>query len=162
MDQLDLSDFFKTKGEAVDFSSRLSDISDKAYQTDFDLSRLLTASLGVTKKEKFIKLLRENNVSEGSKNKLIGFFNRIQEQIAAIAVITMTVAIEPPEEIMTELAQWFLTNINRQVLFDIRVDPVLAGGATISFNGKFKDYTIRPVFDKYLQEILDKKPTANQ
>jgi F0F1-type ATP synthase delta subunit len=151
MDQIDLTFFFKTKAEAADFSVRLAVITDEVYKTDFNLEQALTKSLGIQKKEKFITLLRDNDINAGAKSALLDFFGKVQAKIAAMQVATLTLALEPPEEMLQSLSEWFLLNINKQVLFDIKVDPALIAGATLTYNGKYKDYSIGQVVEKIIK-----------
>jgi len=155
MEQLDLSDFIKTKAQALDFSIRLSLISQKFFETDFNLQKELLEQLGMHKADKFITLLRENKVNETAIESLKIFFNLLQMKITSLPVITMKLAIEPKEKTLQTLSQWFLLNVNKQVLFDITVDPEIIGGVDIYFDSKFLDFSVRTTFDKILKEITE-------
>jgi len=153
MEDLDLSGFFTTNVEAADFLTRISAISEDIYRTDFDLEKALIEQLGIRKKDKFAILLRDNKISQGSNPALKDFFDKIREKISSMPVISLTLAFEPGEETLKILSDWFPLNINRQVLLDIKVDIDLIAGAYISFNGKYSDSSVRPIFDRTYKEI---------
>ena len=154
MEDLDLSGFFSTNIQAADFLTRLSTISEEIYKTDFDLEKALIEKFGILKKDKFSILLRDNNISPGSASALKDFFDKIQEKISSMPVISLTLAIEPGEETLKSLSDWFPLNINKQVLLDIKVDTNLIAGAYVSFNGKYSDSSVKPIFDQASKEIL--------
>jgi F0F1-type ATP synthase delta subunit len=99
-----------------------------------------------------MKLLRDNNITSQSNNTLKDFLTKLQETTIALPLLSLTIAFEPTEETLKAFSEWFLLNVKKQVLFDIAVDPTLIGGATISYNGKHVNFSIKPTFDKILQE----------
>ena len=85
MDQLDLSAFFKTKLQAHDFTSRLSLIMSKVYSNDFSIEKELQEQLGIEKKDKFIILLRDHNISLHSPAPLKGFLEKNHQNNPGVA-----------------------------------------------------------------------------
>jgi F0F1-type ATP synthase delta subunit len=152
--ELDLSGLFTTKTEALSFSTRLSSISEKIYQTSFSLEKALTEEFGIEKKEKFMVLIRENKIHPDANSELKSFIDTIIEKIASLPVMTVTIAFEPPAKTLISFSQWFILNLNKQILFDIHVDPTLIAGAALTFQGKFTDLSIRPQFDQILTKVL--------
>lgn len=162
MDQIDLSDFFKTKAQAVDFSARLAIVGEKIYQTGFSLEQTLLDQFGIQKKDKFLTLLRDNSVAVESNTDLKAFLDKLQETIAATQVLTMRVAFEPKEQTLKALSEWFLINIKRQLLLDITVDQNIIGGAVIGFNGKHLDYSLKPKLEQIIVATQDDTSTPAQ
>ena len=159
---LDLSYFIQTKAQAGDFSTRLAALSEKIYETNFDLEKAVLELYGLRKKDKFMALLQDQKVNMESHTALKKFLEQLQQQIAALPILTLTLALEPKEQTLKMLAEWFVLNINQQVLFDINVDPHLIAGASISFKGKNTDLSIRPKFEHIIQELLNKNTTKVQ
>jgi F0F1-type ATP synthase delta subunit len=158
MTTIDLSSFFQTKAQASDFASRIASLSEKIYETNFNLEKALLNEFGLKKKDRFMTLLHENNVSVESNTALKDFFTKMQGQIASLPLLTLTLAFEPRDETMKVLAEWFLLNINKQVVFEINIDRTLIAGAAISFSGKEVDLSIRDKFNQVVQNSLA-KPT---
>ena len=159
MDLIDFSEFFNTKAEANDFLSRLTTISDKIFQTNFDLGKALTEQFGINKSDRVLSLLRENNINSESLASVKSFLQKMQENISSLPVLSLTVAFEPREQTLKALSEWFFINMKKQVVFDITVDPRLVAGAALTFNGKFFDFSIRPVVEKILQNYLSRLAT---
>lgn len=159
MDQLDFSNLFTTKAQANDFLSRLSTVVDMMYTTNFDLEKSLTETFGVHKKDLLMKLLRENNISPTAHADVQAFLKKLKESIPTLPVVSLTIAFEPTQETLQSLAQWFVFTIKKNVLFDIQIDINLIAGAKITYNGKFKDYSIKPAFDALVQKVLTQKET---
>jgi F0F1-type ATP synthase delta subunit len=154
MDTIDLSAFFQTKAQASDFSARLSLISEKTYNTNFDLGKMLTDQFGIKKKDAFMSLLRENKIDTKKISELKKFLTTLSDTAVSLPVLSLTTAFEPKEKTLQKLSEWFLINVNKQAVFDITVDPQLIGGAAINFNGKHMDFSIRPQFEQILNEVL--------
>lgn len=162
MELLDLSDFITTKGEANDFLARITAISDKVYQTDFHFKNAITEQFGVAKADRFLTLLRDNNINAESLSAVKDFLQKIQEQVSKLPVLTITMAFEPSEKTLKDLSEWFLVNVKKQMVFDITVDRSLVAGATITYNGKFTDFSIRPTFQRILQDTVNRLVQINQ
>ena len=151
MDQIDFSEFFSTKAEANDFLSRITAVSDKIFQTDFHLEKALAEQFGINRSDRIFAILRENNINSESLPAVKSFIQKIQENIAALPVLSITIAFEPGEQTLKSLSEWFLINLKKQVVFDITVDHRLVAGAAINFNGKYSDFSVKPVVTRILQ-----------
>ncbi len=46
------------------------------------------------------------------------------------------------------------------MLFDITVDPKLIAGVAIYYNSRYFDFSIKPIFDRILKEVVTGKPTT--
>lgn len=150
MERLELTYFFKTKAQANDFSSRLATIIQRLYENDFSLEKALMDAFGLQKKEKFMTLLRDNQINIEKVDVLKTFLVKIQETISKMQIMDITIAFEPKEKNLQAIADWLLMNLNRQILFNITVDPQIIGGAKINYNGRYLDVTMQPVFEKIL------------
>ncbi|OGD09148.1 hypothetical protein A2397_01630 [Candidatus Amesbacteria bacterium RIFOXYB1_FULL_44_23] len=155
METLDLSDFFTSKAESSDFCSRLATVSQSVYETDFDLQKALLEQFGILKKDKFMALLRDNEISIESNSDLQEFMNKICQKASALPTVTISLAFEPDETILKEFSSWFVLNTNHQVLIDIQIDPSLIAGASITSNGKFHDFSAKSKFNQMLSDFLN-------
>jgi F0F1-type ATP synthase delta subunit len=162
MEEFDLSNFFQTKAQAHDFSLRLAAISEEVYETSFNLEKALLKQFGIQKKEAFISFLRDCNISADSTSALKAVLTKIQDAISASPVISLTLAIEPNDHIIKSLSDWFILNIKKHVLFDIHVDPSLIAGTTLTYRGKYLDFSIKPIFDKVIQSDMPQRKTAEK
>lgn len=149
---LDLSNFFKTKSQASDFSARLGLILQSIYQPSFNFEKALSSQFNLNTKDKFISLLRDCSVNTNSVADLKSFIEKLQEKISTMSIVSLTLAFEPTEQTMQVLSDWFLLN-KKQILLEVKVDPSIIGGAIIAFQGKYKDFSIKPKFDQIVNEV---------
>ena len=162
MDQVDLSVFFKTKAEATDFAARLSAVSAMIFHTGFNLEQELNRQFGLRKKDRFLTILRENNVSIESNQAIKDFFTKLQEMAAKIPVLSVILAFEPTDKTLEVLSDWCMLNIKKQMLFDLQVDQRLIGGAAIQYNGKYLDFSVRPEVEKTISALLSAEHTTEE
>lgn len=156
MDQLDFTDFFQTKAGASDFNTRLSLIAESVYKAGFSLEKALLQQIGVSKKDRFITILRDNNVDLESHTALLSFIAKLQEKISSLPVFSIKLAFEPKEITLRVISEWFIVNTKKQVLLDITVDENLIAGAAISFNGEYINLSVKEKFDQIAASILNK------
>lgn len=149
MDTLDLSEFIKTKSQATDFSAKLDALNESIFKVGFDLETALSGYFSLDKKDKFLKLCRDNNVNIKSPSDLKAFFEKLQDKVREIKIINLTLAFEPNDKTLKKFIQWFQVNMQKEVLFEIEVDPRLVAGAVITYNGKYQDYSLRKKVDQY-------------
>ena len=154
MDQIDLSDFFKTKAEATDFAARLGAVSAMIYHTGFNLEQELIRQFGLRKKDRFLTILRENNISIESTQAIKEFFTKLQQMAASIPVLSIILPFEPTDQTLAVLSDWCMLNIKKQMLFDLQVDQRLIGGAAIQYNGKYLDFSVRPKVEATIRTLL--------
>jgi hypothetical protein len=162
MENIDLTDFFRTKGEGVDFSQRLSRVGDRIYENDFNLDKSLSEVLGLERKDKFMKILRDNGVSENSKTSLADFIKKILDKISATPIVSLIIAFEPTDETLKKLSDWFLLNTKKQAIFDIKVDPQIVAGAQVLAGGRYRDYSVKLKFDEAMKNLITVSADQNK
>ncbi|HVZ11499.1 MAG TPA: F0F1 ATP synthase subunit delta [Patescibacteria group bacterium] len=162
MDNLDLSYFFKTKSASLDFSQKINEVCDSVYKSNFNLEIVLSEKFGMNKKDKFLEILRNNNVDISSTSAISDFFNKIIDMLPNIPVLSLTIAFEPTDKTLENVSEWFLLNLKRQVLLDFKIDKNILGGAIIFSKGKYLDYSIRSRFDASISDIVNQNNTENK
>lgn len=162
MEQIDFSEFFSTKTEANDFLTTLTSITDTIFQTDFRLETALAEKFGITVSDRLLSLMHENNINLESRDEIKIFLQKMHDVISALPVLSMTVAFEPQERTLKALSEWFFINIKKQVLFEFTVDHKLVAGATLTYNGKFFDFSIRPVVERILKIYTSRLSAAQK
>lgn len=157
MEQTDFSEFFHTRSESGNFMARIANISDKVFETGFNLEKTLDRELGLEKKDKFLVFLRENNVSLDSPKELKDFLDKLQQTISKLPILYINIAFDPSEETLKLLSEWFVLNAKKQFVFDILVKPDLLAGAVLNFNGRFFDYSAKTKFEKIVKNVMNEE-----
>lgn len=155
MGEINLSDFFSTKSQALFFSACLHAITDKIYETNFDLEKNLSEQIGSIKTEKFLMLMRDNDIPIASNPALIEFFRCIQDTISSLPSAGITMAIEPNDQMLKSISNWLLLNLKKQILIEPEIDKNIIAGAAVSFQGKRLDSSIRSEFDRICTETIN-------
>lgn len=159
--QIDLSEFFISKSQANNFIQSLNNIADEMFEVNFNLENSLSREFGIQKKDKFMELLRNLKMTNTSNENLKELIVNIQDTVKKIPVLSLTIAFEPDEKTLKSFLQWFLFTLNKQVIIDVNVNKEIIAGAAINFNGKFKDYSIKPLFDQIIKDKLYPKTDNN-
>lgn len=154
MDDFDLSPFFQTKTQATDFAKGLTHIIESLFHTDFQLENALLAEFGLKKRDAMLTFLQKHNIPTDNVTDLKDFFVKMQQYITIVPVLSLTIAFEPKEKTLEVIAQWFVSQLKKQILLEITVNPDIVAGATITYKGKFLDYSIKPLFEKTATDIL--------
>jgi len=157
-DIIDLSDFFITRSQANDFTIKLNTLVENMYTANYNFEKAISEQLGIQKADTFLKILRDQGLQNATLKEVQEFLKKIQDIVKDLSVVSLMLAFEPSEETLKSLAQWFVFNVHRQVVFDIQVDRQLIAGIKINYNGKFKDYSLGPVFEKLVSSMLYSQP----
>ncbi|OGV90336.1 hypothetical protein A2783_04210 [Microgenomates group bacterium RIFCSPHIGHO2_01_FULL_45_11] len=64
-------------------------------------------------------------------------------------IIELTVAFEPTEVIIEHFAGWIDRELKDKFLLEVKTDRRLIAGTTISYQGKYHDYSLRKIFQKF-------------
>lgn len=158
MEQPDITYFCKTKAQALDFTARLTGMMGQIYENNFNLELSLSENFGMQKKDMFIKIFRENNINTEKIGEVKSFLTTMQETISKLPVLDMIIAIEPNEKTLQTIADWYTMTTKKQILLNITTDPLLIAGAKINFKGRYLDASLKPTFDKILQETEQSAP----
>jgi len=71
------------------------------------------------------------------------FLEELKNQLLNLAVVSLTVALKPDESFLEKLSGWVKVNIGERAVLEIEVDAAILGGALVSYNGKYRDYSLR-------------------
>jgi hypothetical protein len=81
------------------------------------------------------------------------FLNDIRKELVEAKTLTMSVAAELPGQSVARIANWVKSNVGTDVVLELKIDSSLLAGTTITFNGKFKDYSFKEELVKALEKI---------
>lgn len=115
---------YETKGNTFDFVLKNS--------LDVSLSKLISRLSMVESKEEVIKKIRQN--------------------LEKIKIIEITLAFSPSQIFSEKIANWLKKTIKENIAVDIKLEPSILGGVTISFEGKYFDGSLRNKLDNELKK----------
>ena len=68
--------------------------------------------------------------------------NELEKKLDALKPVVLTLAFEPTERFAQKVATFVRTHISPDTVISVRSDPSIIGGAIISFDGYYKDFSI--------------------
>lgn len=103
--------------------------------------------------------LGEDFFSEINQSNNTNFFKQLEDITSQLQPIIIYLPIELPEKNQFELGQWLKTNVGKSSLYEVNFNGELIGGCAISFNGRFKDYSLRAKINDNRAEIINSLKT---
>lgn len=152
-----LFDSIYTTSELQLFYKEIDQLVSILFKESQPIEEIMQKLLSPEKKESLLDYLEKSNID--MKNPVM-----IQEELLKIKklgnnlpVVHLTLAFEPTTLILKNINLWFLRRLQKKVLLDIVLERIVLGGAFISYDGLYKDYTLKTKIDAY----FDKKMNMN-
>lgn len=96
---------------------------------------------------------REIRTSEQEPEKYV---NDVLKQLDSAAILELTIAFEPTQANVEQIAQEATKLLGQAVLLKIAIQPQLMGGAIITWQGRYHDATLRKKFTEVVDQQLAK------
>lgn len=98
--------------------------------------------------EEFMKQLNKDNVYQ--------IFEYLEKQIVSIKPLIIYLTFEPDDQSLAEIGEMVRKTFNNQALvLDIKYDPRLIAGAALSWNGLYRDYSLKARIEERKMVILE-------
>ena len=153
----------KTTYEVEEFLSQIDNLLAELFKINPDS---LDKNLEKITSSKLARLLRasfeKNNINQNDHSAIEKFLNSIKNQAAQLNVLKLQLAFDPSDETITNIFNWISENYGGGIVLDIQKNESIIGGAIISFNGKYKDYSLkRRLDDAFEKNKIDFKKTIS-
>ena len=116
------------------------------YLTLTNELNLLSAAIYELQAENFTQVMSEVSLPTSSliKNFLPTtekgvVIEALKKELTTIQFMEITLAKTPSQKLVDTILSWLSDKVSQKVALDITINPLLIGGATISFAGKFFD-----------------------
>jgi len=157
----DIVKSLKTTPDAEEFLLQLDNLLTKLFKINPDS---LEKNLKKIVSSKFAELFKEsfkiNNINQNDHSAIEKFLNSIKNQIQQLNILKLQLAFDPTEETIDTLFRWIAENYGSGIILDIHKDESILGGAIVTFNGKYKDLSLRKRFeDTFQKNKIDLKKT---
>jgi len=149
LDQTIMRKYLRTKDDANDFYIVLDHLTNNLFAPETTVDQMLLEQASYQKTTLFKQLAKTARVNLQDKTQLQLFLNEVKNFLTTLPVVTLTVAIEPKEVMITAIHDWFSRNYKTLVLLDIMIDSTIIGGTLVRFNGHYADYSLK----KSLEEM---------
>lgn len=81
-----------------------------------------------------------------------GILDEFKTAFYKLQFVGLTLAINPSSDFLIGLQKWFSNNLGHQVVFDLKVDPQIIGGATIICRDHFRDFSLATRIERKLKD----------
>ncbi len=81
--------------------------------------------------------------------------DRMEEEIASVPTLPLTIPIAIPSEQMAQVGQWVRTVVGENTLLDISIDQTLAAGCQFVWKDKMYDFSFAHYEEAHLQELAE-------
>lgn len=132
-----------TKEELHHLLVSLDELQERTYSLKTPMLDTLDQLLPYDKKEVFLTLCHKNHVVFENPHSLKQCILDIRKEAKALPVVELSIAYTPTEEHLKELQAWFEAQVGQKYIFEITVDHSIVGGAVVSANGFYKDFTLQ-------------------
>lgn len=104
-----------------------------------------------------IRSFKRNNVSWQEQEQTKDFLFGLKKSIEALKVLKLTLAFKPASHMVLLFSGRVRAELGQYILLDFSYDPSIMGGAIISFQGVYKNFTLKKriadVFEKQREKI---------
>lgn len=147
-----------TKEELSHLLASLDTLQDRLYSVRTSPLDQITTLLPFDRKEAFLLCCQKNNIVLENPQSLKQCVTTIRKEAETLPMVQLSVAYTPTEDELRDINNWLKARIGQKYVFAVTVDHSLVGGAVISANGFYKDFSLK----RYLEENADEINNAYQ
>jgi len=153
----DLLKALRTVQEAEQFLREIDNLAANLFRTkgnsfEENLKRISNSNLAFLLRE----ALTKNKINLEDMQAIENFLSGLKSEIKKLKVLKLEIAFDPSDETVSNISNWVAENIGNGIILDINTDLSLIGGAIITFEGKYKDLSLKKRFDDIFQKIQPK------
>jgi hypothetical protein len=83
------------------------------------------------------------------------YLKSMKERLEKLKVISLKIAFEPTDSSIDKFSDFSRKNISPDVILDITTDAKIYGGAEITYNGEFRDFSLKRLFQEEYSKQKD-------
>ncbi|TSC64744.1 MAG: Uncharacterized protein G01um101493_28 [Microgenomates group bacterium Gr01-1014_93] len=89
-----------------------------------------------------------------TKENLYSTFKDLQEKVDKITPLIIYLSFEVDIAQIEGISQWIRKNLANKLIFEIKYDPAIIGGAAFTYKGVYRDYSLRSKIQQNSEIIL--------
>lgn len=97
--------------------------------------------------------LQKKELSTDNKEVLLAYLDEKRSEILKMPRIRLTIAIDPEDSFLDKICSWFNANTGKTFLLDIAVDASIVGGLLITYNGIYRDLSLKAKLNNYFNKF---------
>ena len=105
-------------------------------------------------------ILRYLNIRNAfTKKEAAKVLEELARALEKVEELEISIAIDPSESFVSGILDWVHKNISTNVVVDMKKNPALVGGATITYKGKYSDYSLEKKLSEHFEQVKKEKAT---
>lgn len=153
--KLKILESLQTKADLINLEEKLNILSDVFGKISTNYEQTIKQNLDFITFNKLKEDFQILNFSLNSQANLETYLNQVEEAIKKIKILKLTVATAPTQATIDEIYYWINNTLGLDVLLDLSINSSIIGGLLIEFDGKYKDYSLKPKLDDFLEANLN-------
>ena len=146
----------KTVAELDNFLAEIENVLASLFKVkNKSIDQILDKMVGKSTADTLRKLIEKNKIDSSNFSSLEKLLNDLKEDLKKMKILKISLAIDPSKEQIDHIFDWVKENLGKGIILDIDKDESILGGAVISFNGQYKDFSLK----RTLEEIFKSKKT---
>ena len=129
-----------TTSDQDEFLNTIDTLRDSLYNKEIDITVRLK-----TIRADFAGVLGPILESDADKAKVL---DDLRLAVKKMRVLNIRLGFNYDLDFVRRLADWVKNNVGQDVVLELQTNLGLIGGATISFDGKYRDYSVKSALDK--------------
>lgn len=102
----------------------------------------------------WLKSLPNSFYQKFNKENVYQIFTDLEKQISNLKTLIIYLTFEPDETTLAQVGTHVRNSFGLTLLLDIKLDPNLIAGAALSWNGVYKDYSLRSQLQAKKEELF--------
>ena len=102
----------------------------------------------------WLNSLGEDFFSKFTKENFYNNFLELEKKVSLLTPLIIYLSFEPESLQIESINSWLKKNLSQNILFDIKIDRELLGGAVLVYKGVYKDYSLRAKIQEQSGTIL--------
>ncbi len=96
-------------------------------------------------------IIRDEFIKAPDKN---AFLEALKSDMLNVRILELTTAVYLDEKSISRISNWVKVNIGPDVVIDLNIDPEIMAGVNMTFQGKFKEFSLRDIFENSLSQLF--------
>jgi len=157
---LPITSFIYSVEDRAFLLEKLAELEKAVFTTEKPFEKHVQDELSFSVSQALLVQAQQANVSFNSPESIKNFLSEQEAMVRALPIVGIRVAVPLSYDTVKSISKWFDSNLEKKVLVELKVDSGLLGGATIEWNGKYMDYSLKKLLNEKLKPHMQKGKQA--
>lgn len=130
---------------------------------EFNLEKYLQDHAGIEFTQLIQNLAEDNKIDPRDLQQIKNLLSTLRQNLAQLKIFKIILAIDPDKDFALKLSNWVHEHINKDVIVEIEVNPIILGGSIIIFDGKYFNNSLSNIINQSISQHIqtDQKTMEN-